>query len=108
MYVYFCEDVEFASVTFMMKERRIGEWGNNVTRLLYYLEDSEDNIIDAYEYKAPVDDINALLSLNHVVYTQVSRPVDDYFVAYVRGWQTPNVDELRDLLVEKLSKLINK
>lgn len=41
-----------------MKEKRIGEWGNNVTRLLYYLEDFNENIIDSYEYKAPNDCIN--------------------------------------------------
>lgn len=41
-----------------MKEKRIGEWGNNITRLLYFLEDIDDNIVDSYEYKAPTESIN--------------------------------------------------
>jgi hypothetical protein len=41
----------------MMKEKRIGEWGNNVTRLLYYLEDLNDDVIDSYEYKSPNEQI---------------------------------------------------
>lgn len=41
----------------MMKEKRLGEYGNNVTRILYYLEDSDDNLIDSYEYKAPTAQI---------------------------------------------------
>lgn len=44
-----------------MKEKRIGELGNNITRLLYFLEDFNDNIVDSYEYKAPVDEINVIL-----------------------------------------------
>ena len=41
----------------MMKEKRLGEYGNNITRVLYYLEDSDDNLIDSYEYKAPITQI---------------------------------------------------
>jgi hypothetical protein len=48
-----------------MKEKRIGEWGNNITRLLYYLEDFNDNIIDSYEYKAPVEDIYVRVNLQY-------------------------------------------
>jgi hypothetical protein len=50
-------DIQFIGLNIMMKEKRIGEWGNNVTRLLYYLEDFNDNVIDSYEYKAPMDKI---------------------------------------------------
>ena len=46
-------DVQFIGLSIVMKEKRLGEYGNNVTRLLYYLEDSDDNLIDSYEYKAP-------------------------------------------------------
>lgn len=38
----------------MMKEKRLGEYGNNITRILYYLEDSDDNLIDSYEFRAPI------------------------------------------------------
>ncbi len=47
-----------------MKEKRIGEWGNNVTRLLYYLEDFNLNVIDSYEYKAPIEDIHVYKKLS--------------------------------------------
>jgi hypothetical protein len=50
-------DVQFIGLTIMMKEKRIGEWGNNVTRLLFYLEDFDDNVIDSYEFKAPIQQI---------------------------------------------------
>jgi hypothetical protein len=52
------KDIEFISLSIVMKERRIGEYGNNVTRLLYYLEDIEDNLINLYEYAAPHANIN--------------------------------------------------
>jgi hypothetical protein len=55
-------DVKFISLTFTMKEKRIGEWGNNVTRLLYYLEDFNDNVINSYEYKPPILEIYVSLS----------------------------------------------
>lgn len=45
--------MQFIGLSIVMKEKRLGEYGNNVTRLLYYLEDSDDNLIDSYEYKAP-------------------------------------------------------
>lgn len=51
-------DVKFIDLTITMKEKRIGEWGNNVTRLLYYLEDFNDNVINSYEYKPPVKEIH--------------------------------------------------
>jgi hypothetical protein len=44
-----------------MKEKRLGEYGNNITRLLYFLEDSDDNLIDSYEYKAPTANIIVIL-----------------------------------------------
>ncbi len=44
-----------------MKEKRLGEYGNNITRILYYLEDIDDNLIDLYEYKAPIAEINVII-----------------------------------------------
>lgn len=54
-----------------MKEKRLGEWGNNVTRLLFYLEDFNENIIDSYEYKAPLDDIYVSLFIVFPTYVIV-------------------------------------
>ena len=98
-------DIQFIGLTFMMKEKRIGEYGNNVTRLLYFLEDFNDNILDSYEYRAPNDHINAALSHNYVVYKQTSRPVDEYYVAYAQSWSMPNLDDLISLFTntEKLN-----
>ena len=50
--------VELVSLTFTMKEKRIGELGNNVTRLLYFFEDENDNVIDSYEFRLPANEIN--------------------------------------------------
>lgn len=55
--VFILSDVQFINLKFTMKEKRIGEWGSNVTRLLFYLEDFNENIVDSYEYKAPLDEI---------------------------------------------------
>jgi len=88
------KDVQFIGLSFMMKEKRIGEYGNNVTRLLYYLEDFNDNIIDSYEYKAPKAHIIESLSHNYEVYKEKSRPIDEYYVAYSQGWSLPNLKDL--------------
>ena len=88
----------------MMKEKRIGEYGNNVTRLLYFLEDFNDNVLDSYEYRAPNDHINAALSHNYVVYKQTSRPVDEYYVAYAQSWSMPNLDDLIKMFVPESEK----
>ena len=97
-------DVQFIGLSFMMKEKRIGEFGNNITRLLYYLEDFNDNIIDSYEYRAPKSQIIDNLAKNYQVYKQNSRPVDEYYVAYSQGWSMPNLEELISLFTSPESK----
>ncbi len=87
----------FKNICVLMKESRLGEWGNNVTRLLYYLQDLDDRVVDKYEFKAPADIIiNALTSQGYLIYGEdkQSTSIDEYFVAYVAGWQVPDLTKL--------------
>lgn len=88
-----------------MKESRLGEWGNNVTRLLYYLTDIDNQLIDMYEYKAPRDLIlQQLAQADFILYTQESTSVDEYFIAYIAGWEVPDVNKLIALMTNAKSK----
>ncbi len=42
------------------------------------------------------------LSSNYGVYTQTSKPVDEYFIAYIKGWDISNTDELKTVLINRL------
>jgi hypothetical protein len=88
-----------------MKESRLGEWGNNVTRLLYYLTDIDNKFIDMYEYKAPITKIRALLEkAGFILYTERSTSIDEFFIAYIAGWEVPDVDKLIPLITNVISK----
>lgn len=91
-----------------MKESRLGEWGNNVTRLLYYLKDIDEQLIDSYEYKAPrVEILKKLDNEDFIIYSQRSTSIDEYFVAYIAGWEVPDVSKLLTKFIDDKSMLIN-
>ncbi len=95
--------VAFADMHVVMRESRLGEWGNNVTRLLYYLRDVDDQVVDKYEFKAPDEAIVAgLAKMGYLIYAEEkpSTAVDEYFVAYVAGWQVPDVGKLLTMFAD--------
>ena len=45
------------------------------------------------------------MSKKYVIYTQESTPIDDYYVAYVSGWEMPDVNKIINMFFDVVSKI---
>ena len=79
-------DLNIDTLKFVFNERRVGEFGNNVTRLLYSISSTTVSKLDTNIYAAPTESIIDSLAEKYVVYSEVSYPLSDYFVAVVQNW----------------------